>query len=149
MSATDPGFIAALAEAQQSFDAGGIPVGGAVVSPSGELLGRGHNRRVQEGSLILHGETAAFENAKHLPISAFKDSTIYTTLSPCPMCAGAMVFFGVRKVVIGENKNMAGREGYLRSHGIEVVVLGDERCERLLDDFIRNKPDIWNSGVAS
>ncbi|CAG9953764.1 unnamed protein product [Clonostachys rosea f. rosea IK726] len=143
MSASDPGFLAALREAQASADEGGMPVGGAIVSSSGEILGTGRNQFVQKGSVILHGETSAFENAKNHPLAAFKDGTLYTTLSPCPMCAGAAVFFKVKKVVIGENKNMSGREEFLRQHGIEVVILNNQACDELMTDFITNKPHLW------
>ncbi|TVY56829.1 Cytosine deaminase [Lachnellula cervina] len=150
MSASDAGFLAAIQEAKAGAEEGGMPIGGAIVSSSGELLGTGRNRFVQDGSLLhadvnigVQGGTSAFENAKHHPLAAFKNGTLYTTLSPCPMCAGAAIFFQVKRIVIGENKNMSGREEYLRQHGIEVIVLNDQVSTKLMTDFITNQPQIW------
>ncbi|KAF2168162.1 hypothetical protein M409DRAFT_21607 [Zasmidium cellare ATCC 36951] len=143
MSTSDEGAIIALKEAREGLAQGGIPVGSAIISPEGKVLGRGRNMRVQNGSPILHGETAAFDSARTLDMKDFAGATIYTTLSPCPMCAGAMILFGIQKVVIGENTHMSGREELLRSHGMEVVVLDDQACKDVLDEFIQRWPKKW------
>ncbi|KAF1819977.1 cytosine deaminase [Dissoconium aciculare CBS 342.82] len=143
MSVNDEGARIAFEEAEAGLAEGGIPVGSAIVGSDGKILGRGRNLRVQNGSPILHGETAAFDSARHLRNSDWKGATLYTTLSPCPMCAGAMVLFGIKKVVIAENSHMSGREEFLRSHGMEVVVLNDQKCVGLLNEFIEKYPEHW------
>ena len=145
MSTNDQGFKIALEEAQDSFDEGGIPVGSAIISKGGEVLGRGRNTRIQNGSPVMHGETAAFDSNCSLPTSGWEGSTIYTTLSPCPMCAGAMIWFKVARVVIGDAVNMSGREELLRSHGIEVVVLNDQGCQDLLQRYKEEYPERWSN----
>jgi len=144
---TDPGFEAALAEAVAGFEEGGIPIGSALVVED-EIVGRGHNRRVQRGSAILHGEMDALENAGRLPASAYRRATIYTTLSPCDMCTGAILLFGIPRVVIGENRTFLGAEDLLRRRGVEVVVLDDQRCVDLMTRFIADNPDLWSEDIG-
>jgi cytosine deaminase len=144
---TDPGFAAALDEAIKGLEEGGIPIGSAVVI-DGEIVGRGRNRRVQRGSAILHGEMDALENAGRLPASAYRRATIYTTLSPCDMCTGAILLFGIPRVVIGENRTFLGAEDLLRRRGVEVVVLDDQRCVDLMTRFITDNPDLWNEDIG-
>ncbi|KAK3695371.1 cytosine deaminase [Podospora appendiculata] len=138
----------AYEEAKTSFDEGGVPVGAALVSSDGKLLGRGHNMRVQLGSPIHHGETAALFNAGRLTAKATRGGTMYTTLSPCDMCTGACLLYGITRVVIGENKNFLGGEAYLKQRGVEVVVLDDARCIALMDKFVEEKPELWNEDIS-
>ncbi len=138
---------AAIEEARIGLDEGGIPIGSIIVY-KGSIIGRGHNQRIQRGSAILHGEMAAFENAGRQPASVYKDSVLYTTLSPCSMCTGAILLYGIPKVVIGENKTFMGEEALLRSRGVEVVVVQDETCIRLMRDFITNNPQLWNEDIG-
>lgn len=145
---TDPGFIAAVEEARQGQAEGGVPIGACLVSKDGKILGRGHNMRVQKGSATLHGEISALENSGRLPASAYEGATMYTTLSPCDMCTGACILYKVKRVVVGENKTFLGGEQYLQSRGIEVVVLQNEECIKLMTDFIREKPELWNEDIA-
>ncbi|KAF4556423.1 Cytosine deaminase-like protein 2 [Elsinoe fawcettii] len=146
MSADDEGYRVAFEEMKASYDEGGHPIGASIVGTDGTIIGRGRNMRIQNGSPILHGETAAFDSVRGKPSSIFKGSTLYTTLSPCPMCAGSIIWFGVKKLVIGENKHMTGREDFLRQHGIEVVILDDKKTIDLLATYIENNPDSW-SGI--
>ncbi|EEA21571.1 cytosine deaminase [Talaromyces marneffei ATCC 18224] len=145
---TDPGFIAAVEEARQGQAEGGVPIGACLVSKDGKILGRGHNMRFQKGSATLHGEISALENSGRLPASAYEGATMYTTLSPCDMCTGACILYKVKRVVVGENKTFLGGEQYLQSRGIEVVVLQNEECIKLMTDFIREKPELWNEDIA-
>lgn len=138
---------AAIEEARTGLDEGGIPIGSVIVY-KGIIIGRGHNQRIQRGSAILHGEMAAFENAGRQPASVYKDSVLYTTLSPCSMCSGAILLYGIPKVVIGENKTFMGEEALLRSRGVEVVVVQDETCIRLMRDFIISNPQLWNEDIG-
>lgn len=138
---------AAIEEAAIGRAEGGIPIG-AVLVRGGTILGRGHNRRVQEGSAILHGEMDALENAGRLPAAAYRESVLYTTLSPCPMCSGAILLYGIPRVVIGENRSFMGEEELLRSRGVRVEVLQDEECIRLMDEFIAEKPELWNEDIG-
>jgi len=137
----------ALAEAQQGLEEGGIPIGAVLVLTEADgtrrVLGRGHNRRVQRSSAILHGETDCLENAGRLPVSVYKKCTMYTSLSPCPMCSGAMLLFGIRRVVVGENKTFMGAEDHLRAQGVEVVVKQDERCVQIMAGFIKENAELW------
>ncbi|KAJ4396971.1 cytosine deaminase [Gnomoniopsis smithogilvyi] len=142
------GLAIAFEEAKISYAAGGIPIGAALISADGTLIGRGHNQRVQLGSAIHHGETSALYNSGRLPARAYKGSTMYTTLSPCDMCTGACLLYGISRVVIAENKNFVGGEAYLRSRGVEVVVLDDKECTALMDKFIEEKPELWNEDIG-
>lgn len=139
---------AAIEEAEAGFSEGGIPIGSVLVH-EGRILGRGHNRRVQRGSAILHGEMDAIENAGRQPAHVYRSSTIYTTLSPCAMCTGAMLLYGIPRVVIGENRTFMGEEALLRSRGVEVTVLQDERCTALMERFIRDHPRLWKEDIGT
>lgn len=143
----DQFLAAALAEAQKGYDEGGIPIGSVIVY-RGEIIGRGHNRRVQNGSPILHGEMDAFENAGRQPASVYQQCVLYTTLSPCPMCSGTILLYGIPKVVIGENKTFMGEEELLRSRGVDVVVADSAECYDLMQQFIREKPEVWNEDIG-
>lgn len=137
----------AIEEAKLGLQEGGIPIGSVIVH-QGKVIGRGHNRRVQQGSVVLHGEMDAFENAGRQPASVYRDCTLYTTLSPCPMCTGAILLYGIKKVVIGENQTFMGDEDLLRSRGVSVTVLQDETCIQLMQDFIAEKPELWNEDIG-
>jgi cytosine/creatinine deaminase len=137
----------AIAEARSGRDEGGIPIGAAIVA-DGVLLAGGHNRRVQHGSAIHHGETNALENAGRQPASVYRRSTMYTTLSPCDMCTGAMLLYGIPRVVIGENVTFMGAEDLLRSRGVEVVVADDGECKELMREFIEASPELWNEDIG-
>jgi cytosine/creatinine deaminase len=145
--AVDEFMAAAIAEARQGRAEGGIPIG-SVLAIDGEIVGRGHNRRVQQGSAILHGEMDALEGAGRLPASAYRRATIYTTLSPCDMCSGAILLYGIPKVVVGENRTFLGAEDHLRARGVEVVVVDDQECIDLMEAFIGEKPDLWNEDIG-
>ena len=138
---------AAVAEAQAGFDEGGIPIGSVLVH-RGEIIGRGHNRRLQRGSPTLHGEMDALENAGRLPAHVYRECTIYTTLSPCSMCSGAILLYGIPRVIVGENRTFMGEEEWLRGRGVEVQVLDDTRCVELMQQFIRQRPDVWNEDIG-
>ncbi len=138
---------AAIDEAKNGLDEGGIPIGSVIVH-NGKIIGRGHNRRVQEGSAILHGEMDALENAGRQPASVYKESVLYTTLSPCPMCSGAIILYGIPKVIIGENKTFMGEEEHLKSRGVNVEVLQDETCINRMLKFIEEKPTLWNEDIG-
>ena len=140
-------MAAAIEEAERGLAEGGIPIG-AVLVHAGRILGRGHNRRVQQGSAVLHGEMDALENAGRLPASVYRASTMYTTLSPCAMCSGAILLYGIPRVVIGENRSFTGEEALLRSRGVEVVVLDDARCRSLMERFIAAQPQVWNEDIG-
>jgi len=137
----------AFKEAQKGFEEGGIPIG-AVLVHKGKIIGRGYNKRIQNESVILHGEMSALENAGRQPSSVYKESVMYTTLSPCSMCSGAMILYGIPKVVIGENKNYIGEEEWLKSKGIDVIVLDDSECVKMMSDFIENDPALWNEDIG-
>ncbi len=138
---------AAFDEARKGLAEGGIPIGSLVVH-RGAVLGRGHNRRVQKGSVILHAEMDALENAGRMPAAIYRESVLYTTLSPCPMCVGAILLYGIPRVVIGENRNFRGEEELLRSRGVQVELLQDEECIALMRQFIENRPDLWNEDIG-
>lgn len=146
--AIDERFLAvAIEQARIGRDEGGVPIGGALVA-DGRILGVGHNRRVQLGSAIRHGETDAMEAAGRLPASVYRRATMYTTLSPCDMCTGTILLYGIPRVVMGENATFVGGEDYLRARGVEVVNLDDEECKQLMRDFIRDHPEIWNEDIG-
>src|SRR5207249_1316380 len=143
----DAFMAAAIAEAEAGLAEGGIPIGSVLVH-EGQIIGRGHNRRVQRGSAILHGEMDALENSGRLPASVYAHSTIYTTLSPCAMCSGAILLYKIPRVVIGENVTFMGEEELLRSRGVIVEVLQDARCIELMKNFIRANPSLWNEDIG-
>jgi creatinine deaminase len=138
---------AALEEARLGQQEGGIPIGSVMVR-EGRILGRGHNRRQQAGSVVLHAEMDALERAGRQPAAVYRECTLYTTLSPCAMCSGAILLYGIPKVVVGENRTFLGEENLLRSRGVDIVVLQDPTCERLLSDFIRAHPELWNEDIG-
>ena len=138
---------AAIEEAQQGLAEGGIPIGSVIVH-NNKIIGRGHNRRVQNGSPILHGEMDAFENAGRQSAQTYRESIIYTTLSPCAMCSGAIILYGISRVVIGENHTFMGEEALLTSKGITVEVLQNQQCIDLMQDFIKAKPQLWNEDIG-
>ena len=140
-------MLAAIEEAKLGLAEGGIPIGSVLVH-DGKIIGRGHNRRVQKGSAILHGEMDAIENAGRRSAAVYRDSTIYTTLSPCAMCSGTILLYGIRKVVVGENRTFMGEEELLRSRGVEITVLDDATCQELMRQFIAAKPDLWNEDIG-
>jgi cytosine/creatinine deaminase len=144
---TDVFLRAAIDEAMAGQREGGIPIG-AVLVWDGRILGRGHNRRVQRGSAILHGEMDALERAGRLPAKVYRESVMYTTLSPCAMCSGAILLYGIPRVIVGENRTFMGEEDLLRARGVEVSVLQDEACIRMMTDFIRTHPDLWNEDIG-
>ena len=138
---------AALDEARSGEREGGIPIGSVLVH-RGRIIGRGHNRRVQRGSAVLHGEMDALEQAGRQPARVYRESVLYTTLSPCPMCSGAILLYGIPKVVIGENQTFKGEEPLLRARGVDVQVIQDASCIRLMSDFIRAHPELWNEDIG-
>lgn len=138
---------AALDEARRGLAEGGIPIGSVLVY-RGRILGRGHNRRVQSGSTVLHGEMDALENAGRQPASVYRDCVLYTTLSPCPMCSGAILLYGIPRVVVGENRTFMGEEALLRSRGVDVEVLQSQACIDMMSDFIEASPDLWNEDIG-
>ncbi len=140
-------LAAALEEAWQGRREGGIPIGSVIVH-QGRIIGSGHNRRVQKSSAILHAEMDALENAGRRPASVYRESTLYTTLSPCSMCSGAILLYGIQKIVIGENKTFLGEEELLRSRGVEVEVLEDPACIQLMQEFIAAEPRLWNEDIG-
>jgi cytosine/creatinine deaminase len=137
----------AIEQARIGRSEGGVPIGGALVA-DGKVLGAGRNRRVQEGSAIKHGETDALENAGRLPATVYAHATMYTTLSPCLMCTGAILLYGIPRVVMGENRTFVGAEDLLRASGVEVVNLDSEECYRLMLDFIAEHPEIWYEDIG-
>ena len=138
---------AAIAEAQQGLAEGGIPIGSVLVH-QGQIIGRGHNQRVQQGSAIRHGEMDALENAGRLPAQTYREAVLYTTLSPCSMCSGAIVLYGIGRVVIGENQTFMGEEDWLRERGVQIEVRQDESCVSLMRNFIANQPQLWNEDIG-
>jgi len=143
----DAFLLAAIEEAEQGLKEGGIPIGAALVH-RGRILGRGHNRRVQQGSAVLHGEMDALERAGRQPASVYRESVMYTTLSPCAMCTGAMLLYGIRHVVVGENLTFTGEEDLLRARGVRVDVVQDERCVAMMRTFIATHPELWNEDIG-
>lgn len=143
----DPFLESAIEEAKQGRREGGIPIG-AVIVYQGRIIGRGHNRRVQQGSAILHGEMDALENAGRQPASIYRKSVLYTTLSPCSMCSGAILLYGIPKVIVGENKTFLGEEELLRSRGVTVEILQEPACIQLMEEFIAAEPQLWNEDIG-
>ena len=143
----DEFLAAAIAEAQAGLADGGIPIGSVLVH-QGKVLGRGHNRRVQRHSAILHGEMDALENAGRQPASVYAQSVLYTTLSPCAMCSGAILLYRIPRVVVGENFTFLGDEALLRGRGVIVEVVQDARCIAMMREFIRNSPALWNEDIG-
>ncbi|MGH3097839.1 MAG: nucleoside deaminase [Streptosporangiales bacterium] len=144
----DERFLAvAVDQARQGRDEGGVPIGAALVV-DGEVLATGRNRRMQQGSAIRHGETDCLENAGRLPASTYARATMYTTLSPCVMCSGAMLLYGIPRVVLGENRTFTGAEDLLRSNGVEVVNLDSDECAQLMAEFIDRRPEVWNEDIG-
>src|SRR5215510_10114145 len=144
---TDEFMKAAIEEAELGLREGGIPIGSVIVH-RGQILGRGHNRRVQCGSAVLHGEMDALENAGRQPAKVYRESVLYTTLSPCAMCSGAILLYGIKTVVIGENRTFLGEEEWLRSRGVTLTVLQDAACIRLMTEFIQARPELWNEDIG-
>lgn len=138
---------AAIDEAKKGLAEGGIPIGSVLVH-DGCIIGRGHNRRVQKNSVILHGEMDALENAGRRSAQIYRNSVLYTTLSPCPMCSGAIVLYGIPKVVIGENKTFMGEEKWLKSRGVELEVLQEQSCIDMMTGFIKDRPELWNEDIG-
>lgn len=138
---------AALEEARKGLDEGGIPIGSVLVV-DGEIVGRGHNQRVQKGSAILHAEMDCLEKAGRLKSSEYRRSILYSTLSPCDMCSGAVLLYGIPRVVVGENRTFQGPESYVRSRGAELEIVDDPECRRLMERFIREHPDLWNEDIG-
>jgi cytosine deaminase len=144
---SDEFMRAAIEEAELGLREGGIPIG-SVLMHQGRILGRGHNRRVQRGSAVLHGEMDALENAGRQPAKVYRESVLYTTLSPCAMCSGAILLYGIPHVIAGENRTFTGEEEWLRARGVRVEVVQDERCIRLMTEFIKARPELWNEDIG-
>jgi creatinine deaminase len=143
----DEFMAAALDEARKGLAEGGIPIGSVLVH-AGRIIGRGHNRRVQRGSAVLHGEMDALENAGRQAAAVYRECTLFTTLSPCSMCSGAILLYGIPRVIVGENTTFMGEEELLRSRGVTVDVLHEKECIRLMEDFIRDRPELWNEDIG-
>ena len=137
----------AIDEARSGQREGGIPIGSVIVH-NGTVIGRGHNKRIQKGSVVLHGEMDALENAGRQPAAIYRECTLYTTLSPCPMCTGAIILYGIPKVVIGENKTFMGAEELLIQNGIELIVVNDSECIEMMESFIKSNPELWNEDIG-
>jgi creatinine deaminase len=137
----------AIEEAEKGRDEGGIPIG-AVIVYEGRILGRGHNRRVQQGSAVLHAEMDALERAGRQPAAVYRASVMYTTLSPCAMCSGAILLYGIPHVIVGENRTFLGEEALLRARGVRVEVVQDGRCIRMMEEFIAARPGLWNEDIG-
>lgn len=147
MTTKDPYMHAAIEEAKLGLAEGGIPIGSVLVL-DGKIIGRGHNRRVQNGSVIHHAEMNCLENAGRLSAAVYRRCVLYSTLSPCPMCSGAVLLYGIPRLVVGENRTFQGPEEYVRSQGVEVEVVQNEECIRLMEDFIKAKPELWNEDIG-
>ncbi|QVM99185.1 nucleoside deaminase [Pseudomonas sp. SORT22] len=138
---------AAIDEAQLGRKEGGIPIGSVLVH-NNQIIGRGHNRRVQKGSAILHGEMDALENAGRQPARVYREATLYTTLSPCPMCSGAILLYGIKRVIVGENQTFMGEEALLKARGVDVQVLHNDNCVKMMRAFIKDSPELWNEDIG-
>ena len=148
ISPMDPFLSEAIKEAARGLEEGGIPIGSVLVH-RGRIIGRGHNRRVQQGSAVLHGEMDALERAGRQPAAVYRECVIYTTLSPCAMCTGAILLYGIPRVVVGENQTFMGGEDLLRSRGVAVEVVQDERCTAMMKAFIAAHPELWNEDIGT
>ncbi len=137
----------AIEEAKKGFSEGGIPIGSVLVC-EGEIIGRGHNQRVQKQSAILHAEMDCLENAGRLTASDYRKSILYSTLSPCDMCSGTILLYGIPRVVIGENKTFKGPEEYMKSRGVELIVIDSDECKNLMEEFIKKNPELWNEDIG-
>lgn len=144
---SDPFMQAAIEEAQKGLAEGGIPIGSVLVIDN-KIVGRGHNQRVQKGSCILHAEMDCLENAGRLSARDYRRATLYSTLSPCDMCSGTLLLYGIKKVVIGENRTFQGPEAYVRSRGVELDLRDDAQCKQLMQDFIVQQPELWNEDIG-
>ncbi len=140
-------LAAAIEEARKGLSVGGIPIGSVLVIDD-RIVGRGHNQRVQKGSPVLHAEIDCLENAGRLTTADYKNAVLYSTLSPCDMCSGAILLYGIPKVVVGENQSFQGPEDYLRSRGVELEILDDEECRQLMRDFIASNPALWSEDIG-
>ena len=138
---------AAIEEAEKGLAAGGIPIGSVLVI-DGKIVGRGHNQRVQKGSCTLHAEMDCLENAGRLTAADYRRATLYSTLSPCDMCSGAALLYGIPKIVVGENRTFSGPENYVRSRGVDVIVVDDKKCIQIMETFIKNNPELWNEDIG-
>ncbi len=147
MFPTDPFLQAAIQEARQGMAEGGIPIGSVIVHGD-KIIGRGHNRRVQKGSAILHGEMDALENAGRLSAAVYRECVLYTTLSPCSMCSGAILLYGIPRIVIGENRTFMGEEDLLRARGVSIEVVQSDECIRMMEEFIQKTPTLWNEDIG-
>lgn len=147
MDLMDPFLQSAIEEARQGLAEGGIPIGSVIVHGD-KIIGRGHNRRVQKDSAILHGEMDALENAGRKSAAVYRQCVLYTTLSPCSMCSGAILLYGIPRIIIGENRAFMGEEELLRSRGIAVEVVRSDECIRLMEEFIRKNPQLWNEDIG-
>jgi cytosine/creatinine deaminase len=143
----DPFMQAAIDEARKGLASGGIPIGSVLVC-DGEIIGRGHNQRVQHGSVIHHAEMNCLENAGRQKAAVYARSTLYSTLSPCPMCSGAALLYKVPRIIVGENVTFQGPEAYVRSQGVDVTILQDEECIQIMRDFIAARPSLWNEDIG-
>ena len=143
----DEYLSAAIEEARRGQGAGGIPIGSVLVI-DGRIVGRGHNQRIQKGSSVLHAEMDCLENAGRLSAADYRSAVLYSTLSPCDMCSGAILLYGIPKVVVGENKTFQGPEDHLRSRGVDLEILDDEECVQMMCDFIADNPELWNEDIG-
>jgi creatinine deaminase len=147
MTRTDIFLQEAIAEAKTGLQGGGIPIGSVIVH-NDKIIGRGHNKRIQKGSVVLHAEMDALENAGRQRSSIYKNCTLYTTLSPCPMCTGAILLYGIPKVIIGENRTYMGAEALLKQNGVEVIVVNNHECIEMMENFIKTNPHLWNEDIG-
>ncbi len=138
---------AAIDEAKKGLNSGGIPIGSVLVIDD-EIVGRGHNQRIQKGSSVLHAEMDCFENSGRLKASDYRRATLYSTLSPCDMCSGAVLLYGIPKVIVGENKTFSGPEEYLKSRGVELEILNNSECIQIMESFINDNPVLWNEDIG-
>ena len=138
---------AAIEEAEKGLAAGGIPIGSVLVL-DGKIVGRGHNQRVQKGSATLHAEMDCLENSGRISAADYRRATLYSTLSPCDMCSGAALLYGIPKIIVGENRTFRGPEDYVKSRGVELVIVDNEKCVQLMETFIKNNPELWNEDIG-